>query len=264
MKTLFILFGGIVKKAFFTTFIMILFSYANASLIADYDKACDYMFCHEANIDPTIHKEQENYFLKKIPKIIHQIWFGDPSRLNKKFVEDWKNYAERFGYKYFLWTEEHDEYLQTFMKKENYNLMLHLRKKREYAPASDVLRFELLKKFGGVYVDCDFVPPRNKNGFVDFEQIVPLQGLILFTEHLPRNVGTDSAIFVMTGIMISSPEHPLLCSLVEQVYKNAMHWNKKNKDYNGTYATGPVFLNKVLSGSFHVLPAKILKTYRME
>ena len=57
---------------------------AFASFLPVYDTRCDSMLCTQAVIAPQSNKNQEGYFLKEAPKVIHQIWFGDKSRLDEK------------------------------------------------------------------------------------------------------------------------------------------------------------------------------------
>ena len=137
-----------------------------------------------------------------------------------------------------------------------------LRSKAIYCSASDVLRYELLKAFGGVYVDCDLSPPTDDQGFVDLQKIVSFQGLTLMTEHDGRNVGT-TAIFVGNSFIIASPEHPVILSLVDQVYKNAIHWQRKKQSLDPMFMTGPFLLNKVINGCFNTVPCKYLHEFHV-
>ncbi len=82
-----------------------------------------------------------------IPRIVHRIWLGDQP-MSEEFVEygeTWK--AHHPGWEHRLWTED--------------NLPSDLRRREVFeafrAPAerSDLLRYELLWRYGGVYVDTD-------------------------------------------------------------------------------------------------------------
>ena len=235
---------------------------AHGGLLPDYDTRCDAMRCHPAAINPASNVSQRRYFSKKVPKIIHQIWFGDPSRLDKARIAQWKMYAELFDYKYFLWSEINDLAVKSFMEPRNYDLLIELRKRGNYWSASDVLRYELMKRFGGVYVDVDFFPPRDEHGSVDLEEIVNFHGLTLMTENLGRNVGA-TALFAANGLIICPPNHPILCELVEQVHGNATHWHEEIKECWPMFETGPFLLNKVLSGCFNIVPCHYLKQFHM-
>lgn len=233
-----------------------------AGPLPDYDSRCNSMFCHPAEITST------DYFYKAVPKKVHQIWFGDQSRVDRKKIAQWKVFSEKFGYEYVLWTEQDDSTLQSFMLPQNFELMVQMRQRNNYWAASDIVRFELMKRFGGVYIDCDFLPPSNENGLVDLQDIINFHGLTLMTEHYGRDIGSNSALFAANGFIVSSSNHPVICSIVDQVYDNTLHWNSKEGIGGGcgeaAYCTGPFLLNKVLTGCFNIVPCTYLEKYRMD
>jgi mannosyltransferase OCH1-like enzyme len=83
-----------------------------------------------------------------LPKRIHQIWLGGtlPDKF-KPLTETWQKFHPAWEYK--LWTDKDVQ-------------GLNIKKKRQYAYAknygmkADILRYEILAKQGGVYVDIDF------------------------------------------------------------------------------------------------------------
>ncbi len=85
-----------------------------------------------------------------IPKIIHQIWLGPktPPAVFKQSQESIKKYHPDWEYK--LWTD-----------KDIPDLLLHNQKfydlTNNYGAKADILRYELLYKFGGIYLDVDMV-----------------------------------------------------------------------------------------------------------
>lgn len=74
-----------------------------------------------------------------IPRLLHQIWLGDQSKRPQAWMDTWK--AKHPGWEYRLWTEE--------------NLPFTPLKGLSYSGQSDVLRYQLLYEYGGVYVDAD-------------------------------------------------------------------------------------------------------------
>lgn len=233
-----------------------------AGLLPDYDRNCASMYCFPATIEST------DYFNQPVPKKIHQIWFGDPRRVDQRKIGQWKEYAEKFGFTYTLWSEADDATLQSFMLPRNYELMIDFRNHGNYWAASDILRCELIKTFGGIYIDCDFLPPTNKDSFVNFEDILTFKGLTLMTEHFGRDIGSKTALFAANGFIVCSENHPVICSVVEQVYDNTKHWQEKNyRSHNcgeAVYCTGPFLLNKVLSGCFNIVPCVFLEKHHMD
>ena len=85
----------------------------------------------------------------KIPKIIHQIWLGSnqPPASFKQFSRSWKIHNPKCNY--YLWTDQNIGRL----KLRNQLLFDSL---KNYGAKSDVLRYELLQQYGGIYVDVDF------------------------------------------------------------------------------------------------------------
>ena len=89
----------------------------------------------------------ENKSYSKIPKIIHQIWIG-PKKIPYQFLDTWKkNHPD---WTYILWTETKLKE-ETFINKhliDNINII---------TIKSDLIRYELLYKYGGIYIDADII-----------------------------------------------------------------------------------------------------------
>jgi mannosyltransferase OCH1-like enzyme len=83
----------------------------------------------------------------KIPRIIHRIWLGGerPRDESKHYEETWRKHHP--GWEIRLWTED---------DLPEFGLTDALKRGRHHAERADVLRYELLNQFGGVYVDIDF------------------------------------------------------------------------------------------------------------
>ena len=85
----------------------------------------------------------------KIPKIIHQIWIG-PRKFPKKYLDwakSWQELNPKWEYK--LWTECDIKKL-TLTNRDLYN------RSTNYGFKSDLARYEILSKYGGIYIDTDF------------------------------------------------------------------------------------------------------------
>jgi len=98
----------------------------------------------------------------KIPKIIHQIWLGGklPDKF-KKYCDTWQKFHPDWEYR--LWTDSDISGME--MKKRNlFDTVSNLGQK------SDVLRYEILRKHGGIYVDTDFecIKPFDDLRYLDF------------------------------------------------------------------------------------------------
>ncbi|MCE5317959.1 MAG: hypothetical protein LLG04_11465 [Parachlamydia sp.] len=226
-------------------------------LIPDFDKRCEHM---RACPPDNLHVAEPPYFDRPIPKKIHQIWFGDPSKMPKEVTSQWKEFSEHFGYKYQIWTEADDAQLRGFMKPENYQQMLQYREKKVYCSASDILRYELLRYYGGIYVDCDIPAPKDHGAFVDLALFIPLRGLVLTTEWHGRNIGT-CGLFASCGLIMSCPHHPVIEQLVKSIPGNIESFINSGEDPDSMFLTGPCLLNKVLTGSFTIVPSHYLEKF---
>ena len=114
--------------------------------------------------------ERSNFFnetiyvskTREIPKLIHQIWFGKPldtSSVRANLILNVEKVAKRNGYDYKLWTNEN-------FKKEMFPLTWEYMEtalqfgeelgQSRYAQVADLARYELLHRFGGIYLDSLF------------------------------------------------------------------------------------------------------------
>jgi hypothetical protein len=109
-----------------------------------------------------------------IQKLIHQLWIGP--RPLPAFTQSWRLCAFKNDWEYRLWRE-----------KDIDDLNLKWRACYDAAPMfqikSDIARIEILSRFGGFYVDCDFV-----SSGLCLSQFVPLETtrLVVTPEHQPN------------------------------------------------------------------------------
>jgi len=83
-----------------------------------------------------------------IPKIIHQIWLGGP--LPKQIIPLIETVRQcNPEYKHILWTDKDVESFNFKNKELFYSTP-------NYGQRSDILRYAILEKMGGIYLDTDF------------------------------------------------------------------------------------------------------------
>ena len=83
-----------------------------------------------------------------IPKKIHQIWVGSPlPEKYKKFISNIKTLHENFEYK--LWNDDD-------ITKENFTNYDLICSTKCFAQKADIMRYEIVYKHGGIYLDIDF------------------------------------------------------------------------------------------------------------
>ena len=81
-----------------------------------------------------------------IPKILHQMWIGDKTKRPIRLMETWKDLNPSCVY--MLWTDENLLDF-TFQNQSKVNSMVELNGK------CDIMRYEILYKYGGFFVDAD-------------------------------------------------------------------------------------------------------------
>ncbi|NJN57659.1 MAG: hypothetical protein HC879_09235 [Leptolyngbyaceae cyanobacterium SL_5_9] len=81
-----------------------------------------------------------------IPKIIHRIWIGN-SEMPPEFQKFWKTWKYFHpGWEFFDWDDSNIQ---------NLSLYPLITQVKVPAAAADIARYELLYRYGGIYVDCD-------------------------------------------------------------------------------------------------------------
>lgn len=167
-----------------------------------------------------------------IPKIIHQIWIGPhpfPQEA-REWQQSWSKIHPDWEYK--LWTNEDVKQLDFPNKK-------YFDEATNWGEKADILRYELIYEFGGLYVDVDFASLKPLDflhyacDFYTGIHAVPL----LFANKLRIN----------NGLIAARPHHPILARAREQI---------QHSRYGAGVAsrTGPDFFTGVIND---VLPASL-------
>jgi mannosyltransferase OCH1-like enzyme len=84
-----------------------------------------------------------------IPKIVHQIWIG-PNKRPDIWMNSVKDFCSKYEYQYMLWDNEAVQRI-TLKNKAIFD------KIDQYCGKADVLRYEILFSYGGIYIDADSV-----------------------------------------------------------------------------------------------------------
>lgn len=162
----------------------------------------------------------------RIPKIIHQIWLGGPvPEAYTQWIESWRKLHPDWQYK--LWTDETVKSL-TLHNQDYYDNAYY------YGEKSNILRYELLYQFGGVYVD------------IDFECLQPLDDLHYKYDFYCGLAPLDAKILYINNALIGSkPGHPILehcIKTIEQDKKNEAQLRSVTGAIN--VATGAIHFTK--------------------
>lgn len=139
-----------------------------------------------------------------IPQIIHQIWVGDQSKRPQELMDTWKI----TGWEYRLWTEAE---IAPLLLKNAHHYDFYM-KHGVWHGASDIVRVELLERFGGVYIDAD---TRKLKDITDTSFMQ--SGFFAVQANHPNGVSYPTRI--ANGIMGSVPNHPIVKKYREEMGK---------------------------------------------
>ncbi len=161
-----------------------------------------------------------------IPPIIHQIWVGPNSRERfDRLRQTWiQNHP---GWVYKLWTDEDVKKLKLINQKYYDQVTC-------YAEKADILRYELLYLFGGVYAD------------IDSESIIPLDILNYSYEFYGGLEEDYSWGMLINGSLACIPGHPIIGKAIESIPNRI-----DNLKFKIPYSTGPTCLSNAM---LNVLP----------
>lgn len=152
---------------------------------------------------------------ENIPKIIHQIWLGgDLPDEYKRFTESWHKFNPSWQYK--LWTAW-DVPSLNMEKKDLFD------KATNYGPKGDIMRHEILRQYGGLYVDTDFECIRS---FDD------LSWLDFFC-----GISTDAKLILHCALVACVPNHPIINKCIDDL-KDVYCGNDGNEIMS---STGPYY-----------------------
>ena len=164
-----------------------------------------------------------NHTEDNIPKKIHQIWLGGelPDKF-KPYCDTWKILHPTWEYK--LWTDKDVDSIN-IEKRDIFNLATNLGQK------SDILRYEILRQQGGVYVDTDF------------ECIKPIDDFLFLNFFTGISTDPDAQLYI--GILGSASNHPTIVKCIEGLH-TAYSGNDGNKIMD---ATGPFYFTRCFFAS---------------
>jgi hypothetical protein len=153
----------------------------------------------------------------KIPKIVHHIWLGPkpvPSYF-WEYRESWKKHNPDWEYRF--WTDKEVADLDFELKD------LYMRTPN-WGEKSDILRAELLERFGGLYVDTDFECVKS------FDELHHKYDFYAGLE--PPHDGDKSSsaphVTISDALIGSAPNHPIIKKWKSYIRS---HWEEYEQKY---------------------------------
>jgi mannosyltransferase OCH1-like enzyme len=152
-------------------------------------------------------------------KLIHFIWIG-----NNKIPDIYIEYIES-------WIKKHSNYKFCFWNDENIPLLInqtYYDNAKTYAMKADILRYELLYFFGGIYIDTDFLCIKN----ID-KLICKYDGFS----------GYESAKYIAIGLMGFKKYDNILYNIIKNISYNIIINSDNNKSI--PELTGPIYFTEM-------------------
>jgi mannosyltransferase OCH1-like enzyme len=177
-----------------------------------------------------LHNSESHYLNIDIPKIIHQIWLGGP-------IPDSENLlAEKIkdlhpDWSYILWTDHNLDFIEIEIRNK-------IKKINNIGVQSDIIRYLILEKYGGIYLDCDFIP------------IKKFDNLIRGTNFLAGicNPDENNKPCIANGLFASVPNHNILKNINLSIKNNLESYVKIENQIDIFNNTGPTFFtNEILN-----------------
>ena len=177
-------------------------------------------------------------------KVIHQIWLGNnpmPDTL-AKWSQQWQELNPDWQYR--LWNDKVVDQL------ENKELFLNptVSDQQKQSFQSNLVRYEVLYNYGGIYIDTDFEP------------LKPLDSLIPEIEYEDCWAAWEDDAFIANGIMGAKIGSEFLMHVINDIPQSC--W--ENSEYKSQIQTGPVFFTSAYHkypGLLKVLPSRYFYPY---
>lgn len=156
-----------------------------------------------------------------IPRQLHQIWLGD-APLPTRALETWQRLNP--GWEYRLWREDTPG-LFPLVNQDKFD------RAQTFTVKSDLMRYEVLLRHGGVYVDADMIALRPLDAFLSF---VRKSAFLVQDRHFKS--------LLTNAMMGSMPGHPLLAEMVTRIARMPPLPRKMH----GMRITGPGLLTRLV------------------
>lgn len=192
------------------------------------------------------------------PRVIHQIWLGTGNTPPYHLMDSWKRAHVADGFDYILWTED---------ELEARDVILELVEQMKWSPSmagrADLLRWELLWRFGGVYSDADSLclsscleilehaERSGKNLVCAYEnEAVRGPGCFPQYEDIPRH-----SPLISNGFIAVTKEHPLIRAAIDTLLRMPRDELSLTPPWR---ASGPGLLTRLIVGCTQAVRDKVV------
>ena len=182
--------------------------------------------------------------ITSIPKIVHQIWLGNstPFKLHQMYMNTCKKLYKYNNWEYLIWTDK-DINRRNFPKTYDFiKEVISIGKEmgslnKKYAQIADLMRLEILYKYGGMYLDTtvECVNPilLDENDKFVVSNECKLNGF---------KCKSEEGLYVSNSFIASMPKHPILRSMLSKRILSKIDYCSPKVNFQ----TGPYFLGKFI------------------
>lgn len=194
-------------------------------------------------------------------KIIHQIWSDKYEPLPSFFLElsqTWKDMHPEWEYIY--WDEK---MMDDFIKKE-YKEFYDIYKSFPFDMQRwDAIRFLILKKMGGLYIDFDYECLEN------IEPLIANTNCAMALEPEIHCIMYNVEYFINSAFLYTMPDHSFLDKIISKIFSaETLKYDKSNKPMCILNTTGPLMLSRLYTNlpkiemqQIYLIPAKYVTPF---
>ena len=158
----------------------------------------------------------------KIPKVIHQIYIGEKRIPDQQLIwqRTWKDYNP--GWQFIFWDDAKLKNIG-FINKDAFKYC------KSIASKVDLIRYEIIYKFGGLYIDTDFECLKSIDSFFHDKDFIACRQ-------------NPSGPTVANGFIAATPQHRIIEKLINDTPKRCV----THKSKGCVEKFGPRFLTDVI------------------
>ena len=197
--------------------------------------------------------KEKVYVTRKKPQItsiVHQIWFGSTPPKSKQYL--FNNVKKNCGVRYKLWGNKDLTFKNFPLTWDAIQKVLKLIKqgKPRWAQVADLARYEIIYRYGGVYLDSLFEISKKL-----WPAILAQKSTFVGANEDPCGLRCqdDGKFYLSNGFFAAVPRHPILARLVDLDFLENINF----QDDNINHTTGPFALRAAIKNPKQV---KLLPT----
>lgn len=154
-----------------------------------------------------------------IPKIIHYAWVGTPMpREVKQRVKEWQSVLPDWEFR--LWNEDNYDF-------NSFDFTKYKMEKKDWGFAADELRYDVVYRYGGFYLDTDMIIKKSLNPLLDYKAVFGF----MYDNNL------------LTSFFGAAQYNPIMKQILNE-YSKQSNWDKLMKMTSNPFVTNVLLYKK--------------------